>query len=87
LGYQGTRLFGETPVYRLDTNTFALERLRTTGDNPGWIYRHRAILTPGSQIQITGGTVATSREGVEAHSDNSAVFTLNIGTLIWRRLA
>lgn len=87
LGYQGTRQFGETPVYRLDTRTFQIERLRTTGDNPGWIYEHRAILAPGSQIQITGGTVATSREGVEDHSANAAVFTLNIGTLIWRRLA
>lgn len=87
LGYQGTRLFGETPVYRLDTETFTLERLRTTGDNPGWIYRHRAVQLSAHEIEIRDGTVATSIQGVKDHSANAAVFTLNIGTLIWRRLA
>lgn len=87
LGYQGTRQFGETPVYRLDTRTFQIERLPTTGDNPGWIYEHRVVSIGAHDIEITGGKVATSIESVEAHSDNAAVFTLNIGTLVWRRLA
>ena len=46
LGYQGTRRFGETPVYRLDVRTFAIERLGPTGEAPGWIFGgHRATET------------------------------------------
>ena len=38
LGYQGTRRFGETPVYRLDIHTLQIECQETTGNFPGWIY-------------------------------------------------
>ena len=38
LGYPGTRQYGKTPVYRLDTTTFQIERVETTGSEPGWIY-------------------------------------------------
>src|SRR5215469_1164609 len=44
LGYPSTRRYGETPVYRLNTATFQIEEVETTGNKPGWIYKHRAIL-------------------------------------------
>ncbi len=57
LGYQGTRIYGETPVYRLDTETLQMEAVKTTGDNPGWIYEHQAVLLGAHEIQISGGKV------------------------------
>jgi ankyrin repeat protein len=83
IGYQGTRQFGETPVYRLNTDTFQIDRLQTSGHNPGWIYKHRAVLTAPHEIQITGGKVASNVNGVEHHSDNADTFTLNTDTLTW----
>ena len=34
LGYQGTRGYGTTPVFRLDLATFRMERVETTGEGP-----------------------------------------------------
>jgi len=83
LGYQGTRKFGETPVYRLDTDTFQIECLQTSGNNPGWIYKHRAIRSAPQEIQITSGKVASNINGVEHHFDNADTFTLNTESLTW----
>ena len=87
LGYQGTRKFGETPVYRLDTDTFQIECLQANGDNPGWIYEHRANQSAPNEIQITGGKVASNIDGVEHHSDNAATFALNTENLTWAEVA
>jgi ankyrin repeat protein len=84
LGYLGARQYGETPVYRLDTNTFHIERLETTGNKPGWIYKHRAIQTDAHEIQVTEGIVLTLADGEENHSPNTSVFVLDIERLIWR---
>src|SRR5205823_10613086 len=43
LGYQGTRQFGKTPVYRLDIETFHIEEVQASGEAPGWVYKQRAI--------------------------------------------
>ena len=87
LGYRGTRRFGETPVYRLGTKTFQMEPISTNGDNPGWIYEHRATLTAAQEIQITGGKIVTEAGGREDHTDNAAVYVLNLETLTWRVIA
>jgi ankyrin repeat protein len=84
LGYYGTRRFGETPVYRLDTRTFAIERLHVTGDSPGWIHRHRADLISAHKIRVSGGKVATLIDGKETHSENERRFVLDLDRLIWR---
>ena len=87
LGYSGTRRFGETPVYRLNIETFQMERVSTNGDNPGWIYKHRAVQTAPQEIRITGGKVATELNGTEHHTDNDAAYVLNIETLTWTAMA
>lgn len=83
LGYQGTRQSGETPVYRLDTATFQMEPVSTSGDNPGWISRHRAAQISDHEIQITGGKIITQSSGSEDYSDNAAVYVLNLETRMW----
>jgi ankyrin repeat protein len=72
LGYQGTRAVDETRVYRLDLNTFAIERVEISGDNPGWIHGHRAARAGNSEIRVWGGT-------------NPGTFVLDIRLLRWRR--
>jgi ankyrin repeat protein len=84
LGYGGTRHYGETPVYRLDTDTFHMERLETTGNKPGWIYKHRTIQSGTHEIQVSGGEILTLSDGKESYSENSTVFILDVERRVWR---
>jgi hypothetical protein len=85
LGYQGSRRFGETPIFRLDLGTFRMQRLETRGDAPGWIHKHRAELTAPREIGVRGGTIAVPRDGQEEHELNTAAFVLDLDRLAWRR--
>jgi hypothetical protein len=86
-GYLGTREPGRTRVYCLNTNTFAMRRIDTSGDNPGWIFRHRATLVGPRTIRVTGGQVATvDEEDVESVVDNDALFELDVDARTWRRV-
>jgi hypothetical protein len=79
IGCQGTRRPRVTPVYRLDTVTFKMDCLETSGDNPGWIYRHRAEWVGGNVIRVTGGKVMTKAGG----TDNTTAFVLDAASLSW----
>ena len=84
IGYSGERDSGATPVYRLDTNPYAIERLTTTGDHPGWISRHEAQLDPESAIiTIRGGKLHGDRDGKPTYDDNDRVHQLDLRTLRW----
>jgi hypothetical protein len=85
LGYQGTRRFGETPVYRLDLKTFRMDRVDTAGDGPGWIYKHRAEAIGPGAIRVWGGKVATAGGERECHAPNPDAFVLDLGERRWRR--
>lgn len=87
IGYMGTRRFGETPVCRLNISTFQMEPLETTGDAPGWIYKHRAALTADRQIVVSGGLVATKTVGEEAHLENAEIYALALDTQVWTKQA
>lgn len=86
LGYQGTRQFGSTPVHALDLATFRITRLNTSGEAPGWIYKHRAILADSNELIITGGKVVTTNGERELHTDNHGVFALDVRQLTWRKV-
>jgi ankyrin repeat protein len=85
LGYPGTRRYGETPVYRLDVRALRMERLGTTGEAPGWIYKHRAVAVPPRGIRAWGGTVVTGTDDTESHEPNLGSFVLDLDRLRWRR--
>jgi hypothetical protein len=85
LGYAGKRLYGQTPVHRLDTGTFRMERLDLSGEEPGWIYDHRAVRVGPHEIRVSGGKVVTAIGGEEIHTDNAKTFLLDVESLIWRR--
>jgi ankyrin repeat protein len=84
LGYLGTRQYGHTPVYRLDTKTFRIEQVHTQGEAPGWIYKHQAIQLSGDEIRIVGGTIVTWNGSTEVHSQNTRSFMLDTKRLVWR---
>ncbi len=83
LGYGRTPIL-ETPIFRLDTRTFAMERLRATGVSPGWIHRHRATLTPSREIVVRGGEVVRVIDGKQVHEKDSREFILNLERMHWR---
>ena len=86
LGYFTLREPGKTQVFRLDTNNFKMERMETTGDDPGWISRHKAKLN-GNEICVTGGKICDQLDGKATYEDNPADYSLNLKTLIWARHA
>jgi ankyrin repeat protein len=84
LGYPGTRQYGKTPVYRLDTTSFQIERMETTGNEPGWIYKHRATLSTPKEVRIFGGEIVSLADDQEVHSENSKTFILDVEHRVWR---
>jgi ankyrin repeat protein len=84
IGYVGERAYGETPVYRLDCNTFAIEKVETTGEKPGWISRHRACYREGSGIVLNGGKICALVSGSEEYVDNRDSYILDVPRMIWR---
>jgi ankyrin repeat protein len=85
LGYRGSRSFGETPVHRLDTHTLQIRCVETTGDAPGWISGHRAVLASPYEIRIRGGKIAAEVGGTETYDDNHRAWILDVTRRQWRR--
>jgi ankyrin repeat protein len=87
LGYPEDRQPGTTPVYRLDTNTYAIEKVETSGDTPGWISRHRAAFhAETGEIHVWGGGVYLGEEeDQEMWEDNEATFVLDLASGVWQR--
>jgi len=84
LGYSGHRRYGMTQMYRLNTRSFQIESVATKGICPGWLYRHRAILSAPDEIRITGGTVVTHDEKGEIHTPNTRTFIFDTSLSSWR---
>ena len=85
LGYQGTRRYGETPVYKLNVVTLEMDRLYTGGEPPGWIYNHRAAAVNPHAIRVWGGLVVTGSSTGESTEPNLGCFVLDLTRLVWRR--
>jgi ankyrin repeat protein len=83
LGYQEQRKARETPVYRLNCETWAIERIPCQGRAPGWIHRHRARLVEDRQIVIRSGLIQEASTGNLI--ENTCVFVLELSTFRWRR--
>jgi ankyrin repeat protein len=87
LGYQGTRRYGQTPVYRLDVRTLRMDRLDARGEAPGWLYKHRAAAIGPHAVRVWGGTVVTKSGARESDDPNRDAFVLDLEQLRWRREA
>ena len=86
LGYHGTRMFGCTPIYRLNCSNWQIELVESEGDNPGWIYKHRARLVEPGVIVVSGGLICAEIDGEEDHVENEQSFRLELSTMIWSRM-
>ena len=82
LGYQNEIIPGETPVYQLDYNTFQIQKIKTTGDKPGWISKHKAKFQQPSQIYISGGKIQTQKDYI----NNPVDYILNLTNFEWSRI-
>jgi ankyrin repeat protein len=83
LGYREQRQPGITPIFRVHCGTWAIERVHSRGENPGWIHDHKATLVAESQILISGGKVVAEVD--QDLVDNSIGYVLNLNTFTWRQ--
>ena len=86
LGYHGSRTFGTTPVYRLDCRNWKIQAVETFGDNPGWIFEHKAWFDGSSSLVISEGKIAQEVDGKEQHVENRERFRLELTGMRWTRL-
>lgn len=85
LGYRGQRVAGRTPVFRLNLETMTIAPMETSGEAPGWIYRHSArISDDGCAIVVHGGAVWLSDE--RTMRDNIDEWSLDMATGRWTRV-
>ncbi|YAF94592.1 MAG: ankyrin repeat domain-containing protein [Nodularia sp. CChRGM 3473] len=86
VGYGGERIFDETPVYRWHCDTFKIEKVKTSGEKPGWISRHKAYYQEPAKIHITGGKVCVMVDQKEEYFDNVISYTLDLTNFRWSRM-
>lgn len=80
LGYTERRKDNQTQVLCLNVEDFSISAVTTSGEAPGWIHGHRAILI-GKGIVIMGGKIEPG------YRDNEAIFLLNTETLCWSEIS
>jgi len=83
LGYGEDRRPGHTPVYQLNINSLMISLVKTSGEMPGWISRHKAHFDGASNIIISGGKLIVERDGTEDYIENGQRFSFNIHTSQW----
>ncbi len=87
LGYHGSRAFGTTPIYRLNCKTWKIETVQSTGENPGWIYKHKAFLVGPGILVVSSGKICDVIDGEEQHIENKDKFNLDISSMNWTRMS
>lgn len=86
LGYLSDRIVEKTPVYRLNCTTFEIEPVITTGDCPGWISHHRAVVRD-RQIHISGGKIDEIEQDKHIGIDNQTEYILDLNECYWHRVS
>ncbi|MCU0982308.1 MAG: hypothetical protein MUF25_24390, partial [Pirellulaceae bacterium] len=80
LGYPADRRPGQTPVYRLDCETWSIQAVPSRGQAPGWIHSHRTRVEGDGTILIWGGKIWDGQELV----DNQQAFRFDPRTGQWK---
>jgi hypothetical protein len=89
VGYTDLRRLGECQVFRLDTNSWRMERIATSGEGPGWLAHHGAEHDGASTIIVFGGRTerVTGGNGEPSGTEtvrNGDLFALDLDTFAWR---
>ena len=83
LGYYDAREAGVTPVYILDTNDYHIEKMVTSGENPGWIYKHHAEFINNDKIKISQGEIYKDAENY--NDKNQQIYYLDLSNNTWSK--
>jgi hypothetical protein len=86
LGYMNERRPGHTPVYALELPEYRISEIKTSGEVPGWISEHEAVLDADGVIVITGGRLIEHKDGEQQYKRNLEDYALDLRTGIWSRL-
>lgn len=87
LGYLDERRAGTTPVFSLDTETYRITPVPTSGTPPGWIFDHSATLDPGrNAIDVSGGKLIEIRDDQPLTRHSVDEFRLHLDDGRWERL-
>jgi hypothetical protein len=85
LGHPDQRRVGVTPVFALDVSDYHISELKTSGDMPGWIYKHEAQLAADGTIAIHGGEVLVdTRRGMRCMRSNVNDYAFDLPSRTWR---
>jgi hypothetical protein len=79
LGYRDVRRPGETPVFRLDCETWRMESVPSRGRVPGWIHKHKARAEDDGTILIWRGQIWDGQNLI----DNQQAFRFDPRTGAW----
>lgn len=85
LGYAGTRRYGETPVYKMNCQTYEIEKIATSGDNPGWISEHKAEYIGNHLVKIEGGNTCEWSDNKEMYLPNKNIYILDVRQGVWSK--
>jgi hypothetical protein len=87
LGYLHERKSGHTPVFALHVDSGEIETVPTSGECPGWIHSHEAILEEAGTILVTGGKVwTTASDGEQTLEKQGERYRLDLAKGEWRKL-
>lgn len=87
LGYPRQRVPGVTPSFALDLADLSITPVATTGEAPGWIFRHAAELSADQRtITVRGGERVELVAGEQEIRENIDDWTLDLDRLAWTRL-
>jgi len=86
LGYMDDRRPGYTPVYSLDLSGYRFTKIETSGEWPGWIFKHEAAFDLERTITIRGGKTNEEQDGEIRFRRNVEEYALDIRSWNWRRL-
>lgn len=83
LGYGRDRRPGFTPVYKVDTQSYRISELATSGTVPGWIFEHVAEASVGGKITVRSGRVVDLKDGKRRFRRNNEEFSLDLNAAVW----
>jgi hypothetical protein len=86
LGYLEDRQPGITPVFSLDTKSYRMSTLTTTGAAPGWIFEHQANLSADGVIRVSGGEFIELNDEKQRYRRNNEEFGLDPETGVWTQI-
>jgi len=85
LGYPEERVIADTQIYILDLESYEMQKIKASGQSPGWIHEHNATLSSDKKsILITHGKVDLGQE--YSLRDNIDDWKLNLVDWYWERL-